>query len=563
MVAIDIEKSAASNPLQYEMVPGTIHLVDMVGDLKVKKDNSNVILQPQPSSNINDPLRWSKRKKYYQFGLLWIWSFLLAVSLNFSGPLFVIWSQELNCTFFQLNIHMALGFLFLGLGCLFLQPTALKLSRRFVYLMCTIIVLVGNIVGSQANSINYLYVVKILVGLAAAPVDSLVEISSTDVFFLHERSTVFSLLLLALYGGSDLGPVACGYIVQTLSWRWCFYIQIIIFAVMFIILLFLMEDTTFRREHSDEELENEILEQIRSRESVKHTNNQSIDKHNDGVITILDEVADSSSDISSIDGSIPKKTLMQRRKILSTDGNDPRSWFTIFYRPFFLVSFPAVIWGGIIYGSQMMWLSFLGTTQAVIYSAPPYLFSPPSVGLTNLGAFIGSLVGMFYGGQFVDYLSVYLAKRNNGISEPEHRLWAMIIPTIFNAAGLLAYGLGSYYGAHWAISVVLGQGLLGFAMSAAGAICLTYAVDSYHNVASEALVLMLFVRNIIGMGFTFAIGPWMDNCGLKVTAWLLFMISILINGSFLGMIKWGKDFRRWTASRYDKYSDPTYGEIFK
>ena len=28
----------------------------------------------------------------------------------------------------------------------------------------------------------------------------------------------------------------------------------------------------------------------------------------------------------------------------------------------------------------------------------------------------------------------------------------------FNAAGLIAYGLGPYYGAHWAISVIIGQG---------------------------------------------------------------------------------------------------------
>ncbi|ABN68574.1 putative ion transporter [Scheffersomyces stipitis CBS 6054] len=546
-----LQSSIAQN--ENDLVPGTVHLVDIRGNLKVKKDaeGKNIILQPQPSSNVNDPLRWPQSKKIKQFSLLWIWAFLLAVSVNFSGPLWVPWSESFNCSFFQLNVSSALCFLFLGIGCLFLQPTALKLGRRFVYLVCTVIILISNIIGSQATNVKYLYVVNILGGFAAAPVDSLVEISSTDVFFQHERSTVFSLLILALYAGSDLGPVACGYIVEKLSWRWCYYIQIIIYGVLLIIQIFYMEDTTFRREYNAESLEAEILAQIKSNKTPEEKVSS---------IEAIDDI--SSNDTSSINSSIPKRTYWQRIKFIELEYNDTRSWLTIFYRPFLLISFPAIIWGGVLYGAQMMWLSLLATTQSEIYSASPYFFSVPQVGLTNLGACVGSLLGMVYGGTFVDYLALRLAKRNNGILEPEFRLWAMFVPTFFNAGGLLAYGLGSYLEAHWAVSVVVGQGLLGFAMSSSGAICLTYAVDSYPKVASEGLVLMLFCRNCIGMAFTFAIQPWLDRNGLSITTWLMFMLSLIINGSFLLMIKWGKEFRRWTAARYDKYSDPRYGQIF-
>ena len=45
----------------------------------------------------------------------------------------------------------------------------------------------------------------------------------------------------------------------------------------------------------------------------------------------------------------------------------------------------------------------------------------------------------------MDYCTIKLATRNEGILEPEFRLWTMIVPTIFNAAGLLAYGLGAAY----------------------------------------------------------------------------------------------------------------------
>ena len=156
------------------IVPGTVHLVDIAGDLNVQKGTSgakDIILQPQPSSNPNDPLRWSRAKKLKQFWLLWFLSFMLAVSVNWSGPIWVVWTEDFNCSFFDLNVSSALCFIFLGIGCLFLQPTALKLGRRCVYLFCTVLVTFGNLLVSQATGVQHLYGSNIMCGFAAAPVD--------------------------------------------------------------------------------------------------------------------------------------------------------------------------------------------------------------------------------------------------------------------------------------------------------------------------------------------------------------------------------------------------------
>lgn len=549
-----------------EIVPGTVHLVDVEGDLNVQKASSgahDIILQPQPSSNPNDPLRWSKSKKLKQFWLLWILCFMLAVSVNWSGPIWIVWTELLKTTFFKLNIASAFSFIFLGIGCLFLQPTAMKLGRRFVYLLCNVIVIFGNLLVARATNVTHLYGSNIMCGFAAAPTDSLVEISTTDVFFQHERAQYLSWFIFAIYAGSDLGPVACGYIVETLSWRWCGYIQIIIFCVTLVICLFYMEDTTFRREYNSLKGEESILQQIKSRESSIPAP-EDIEKANATVGQDSHDNSDLASNYS-VDQTIPLRTYWQRMRLIETEYNDLRSWFTIFIRPFFLLSLPAVVWGGLIYGAQMMWLSLLATTQAEIYATPPYNFSTPQTGLTNVGALVGSMLGMLYGGMFVDWLTITLARRNKGIMEPEFRLWAMVVPAILNAAGLLAYGLSSAYHVHWAVSVVIGQGSLGFAMGSSGTICLTYAIDSYPQLASEALVLMLFIRNCIGCGFTFAIQPWLDRDGLKLTTWLMFMLSLVINGSFLLMIVFGKPLRRWTKERYYRYSDPNVGvlDLFK
>ncbi|CAN3377456.1 hypothetical protein DIURU_003303 [Diutina rugosa] len=546
----------------YVYAPGTVHLVDVDNVLDVKKQegkNSNVILNPQPSSNPNDPLRWSQRKKYFQFGLLWFWGFMLAVSANFGGPAYEPWIEDLHTDYNQLNIAGALLFLFLGLGCLFLQPTAMKVGRRFVYLLCTVIVMLAMVVGGVGKNVSYIQGSYIMIGFAAAPVDSLVEISSTDVFFQHERSTAFALMILALYAGSNLGPVAAGFVVQAMSWQWLFWIQLFIYAGLIIIQFFFMFDTTFNRDHDEEDrLEAEIISIVKSHESMVLTHGKETRQKSPEYI---DEVVSGCSD--SIDQTIEKRTYKDSLKLIETEYSDPRSWFVIFFRPFLLVSFPAIVWSGLTYGAQIMWLQLMAVTQSLVFSAEPYNFSPNGVGLTNLAPFVGCCIGMLYGGNYVDWLSVRLARKNNGIFEPEMRLHAMWLPLLTNAGGLLAYGLGCNAGVHWAIPVVLGYGCLGFAMSSSGAICLTYAVDSYHKVGSEALVIILLFRNLIGMAFCFAIDPWLQGCGLVLTTWLMFMLSLVINGSYIIMLLWGKKFRIWTTDRYQRISEPGFGEFWK
>lgn len=540
--------------LHTDMVPGTVHLIDMHGNLNVKKQG-DIILQPQPTSNPNDPLSWSRWKRTSQFAIVWMWGFFVAVAINWTGPLFGIWEEQLGVTIGQLGTSVALGFLFLGIGVLTIQPTALKIGKRLVYIAGTIICIVSLAVGSQATSIDSIYAFKILVGFAASPCDSLVELSATDLFFQHERSTVIALLVLALYAGSFIGPIIAGYIVDGIGWIWCFYIQIIILLVFFLFQMFFMEETSFRRHLDGEELEEEIIQQIKSTEveaSTKDDSKKPIEK-----IEYEEELVSSGSVI------VQRKSYLQRMSLIHTDQNDIRSWLCIFYRPFFVWYFPAFIFGGIVYGSQMMWLLLVANTQVLVYGSDPYNFSAGSVGLTNLGSLVGSIVGTFYGGKFVDWLSIKLAKRNNGILEPEFRLWAMIGPTIINACGLLAYWLPCANGKSWAYSVVLGQGAMGFAMSSSGSICITYAVDSYPKLASEGIVLMLFIRNMIGMSFSFAIQPWIERNGLTVTTWLMFMLSVVINGSFIILIIYGKRIRRWTVDRYEKISNPKYGELFK
>jgi hypothetical protein len=190
---------------------------------------------------------------------------------------------------------------------------------------------------------------------------------------------------------------------------------------------------------------------------------------------------------------------------IHTRNADPKPWWYLFLFPFRLVLFPAVVWTGVLGGIQIMWLSLLSVTQSELFGAAPYNFGIAAVGDTNIAAFVGGFFGMLWGGPLSDWYVVRRARHNKGIMEPEFRLWLLIVPALVNTAGLLMYGIGAYRGLPWIISAGVGTGFIGFGIGAGGAIGLTYAIDCYPGIAAESMVLILFIRNVLGLLFTLAI----------------------------------------------------------
>ncbi|OJJ44486.1 hypothetical protein ASPZODRAFT_18676 [Penicilliopsis zonata CBS 506.65] len=529
-----------------DRVPGTVRLVDFghqLHNVKHQTGKSDVVLIPQPTSNPNDPLNWSKARKEYHFWLLWIWGFIAAVSVNWSGPVWTQLADDLHTDYVHLNISSALCWLFLGIGCVLLQPTSMKIGRRPVYILGTLFNIAGCICGGLMHTVKQYFAVNILTGFGAAPVDSLVEISTTDLFFLHERGTRLSLYIFAIYAGSYLGPVASGYIAASQDWRWCFWYLVIFFAVLLLVQILSLEESSFRRPAQPL-----LGEDVAAAKTINYDDEEAAAAAAAAAATVYENEEERQGETDS--DSPPVKTFTQRLRLWDVSQNDPRSWLLLAIQPFSLLVFPPIVWAGVVYGVQVMWLSLLASTQSLIFNAAPYNFSVEVVGDTNFAAFIGGSLGMLWGGSLSDWYTQRLARRNNGIMEPEFRLWMMLPLAIINTAGVLMYGVGAAQGAHWIVPAGFGTAFIGFGIGSGGAIAITYAVDCYPEVASESLVLMLFLRNMVGTGFTFAIQPWLDLDGLQTTSIIMAVLCLVFNLSFVIFTWKGKSMRRWTAKRY-------------
>jgi MFS family permease len=521
-----------------DKVPGTSYVVDEshIGDNDPNLQKSgNIILHPQPSNDPNDPLNWTKLRKEYHYALVWIWAFILAVSVNWVGPVYSVMAETYNATLNQMNISSALCYLFLGVGCVLLQPLAMKYGRRPIYLFGTVLNIVGNTILGKLNTLGTLYTSNVLCGIAAAPVDSLVQISITDIFFLHEHGRRLSIYLFALYAGSYLGPIAAGYIYDGQGdWKWIAWWLVIISGGLIILQLFTMDETLYKRKTNT----NTSLIQVEA-----DFNNNGVDPAKSG--SAVNQVE---SDNEEDTPPPPLKTYKQRMKLHSKEHGISFPLYRVFWMPFPTLRYPAVAWCAVVYGVQICWLSLLSITQAQFFEEPPYNFSAETAGLTNLASFIGGFIGMVYG-SYSDRFQIWMTKRNKGIFEPEFRLWTLVLAGIINSGGLLMYGLGVHFEQHWMLPV-MGVAFISVGISASGAIAMTYAVDCYPAQTGSTMVIILFIRNLLGTLFTFVFQYWLDGLGTEVTSIMLAVICFVANMSFLPFIKWGKTWRRYTANWY-------------
>ncbi len=72
---------------------------------------------------------------------------------------------------------------------------------------------------------------------------------------------------------------------------------------------------------------------------------------------------------------------------------------------------------------------------------PPYNFTSIGIGNLNFAPFLGCIIGVAYGGPLNAIYFIWLAKRRQGIYEPESRLHMLVLPLIVTPAGLWLYGI--------------------------------------------------------------------------------------------------------------------------
>lgn len=530
----------------------TTGLAQQLG-LKKRKD---IILNPVPSDHPDDPLNWNNTRKMVHISILFMFGLILGGASNWTGPIYVLLSQTLEVSLNQLNATGGIQLFMLAVSCLLVQPLAKTWGRRPVYLASTFLTVIAFIVFIGRSTYGGMMAWSVLVGLAIGPIDSLVEVTIGDIFFLHEHGKFMNMYIVGLALGSSLGPVLAGYIAQyTPTWKWCKYIAVILCAVLLLVQFFFLEESLFRRErYTDNEIAEKNLLAIaisnvsQGRPEVVEEVMISNVLDKDPAFIVIDQP--NSSITNDTEGTIAyeKKGFVQKMKILSNQSETltPKIFISNVLKPLSALRLPVVLLGAFLYGIQFCWLSLYTLTLAQFYTAPPYSFDTAALSNLSLAGVVGTLLASVYN-LFSDSVQLWLCNRGNGLFEPEYRLVMNIFPTILNTLGIFLFGYSPLYNLHW-FAGAAGICFLNFGMAAIISNILTYVLESYpgESNAVTSITCILFYRNIIGGVFTWAFQYWLDAQGVKGIVATLGAICLV--GNSIPIIFWfyGKNIRKYS-----------------
>lgn len=506
-------------------VPGTILLWDAAETPNALSHEGQVVLQPQPSSDPEDPLNWSRSRKSLAIGMVYVYVLGVGICTTVHYSVLTQIADAQNLQVSQLNLGTGLMFLFLGWGNLFWQPIAMAYGRRGVYIASIVLCIAPVLWTPFSHGASQWYAHRIILGFIAAPIESLPEVSVPDLFFAHERGSFMAYYALVLFGSNFFAPFLAGFINDGAGWHWVMYFAAILLVACALLLFFFMEETMYFRETTE-----------------------------GGTITTDEKTSAPYHETS--ESSIPApKTYLQKLRLFTVAQGGPTSRQTIekVWRAFeIFIWFPNIVWAGLLYGTNLAWYSVINGTMSSILGGNPYNFSPAMVGVAYLSPLAFSAVASIWSGWFADLVALRLARRNHGIREPEHRLWALILSAIVSTGGLVMWGVGASHDLHF-MGLIFGIGFTTFGVVCGGAISLSYAVDCFKEIAGESLVTVILIRNSLGFAFNYAINPWIDSLGLQNCFISVAMISLFSTGTFLLMVVWGKKLRMFSAARYWAY----------
>lgn len=202
---------------------------------------------------------------------------------------------------------------------------------------------------------------------------------------------------------------------------------------------------------------------------------------------------------------IPRKPFAVRLNPYSATYTDEPIWKLVF-SPFIILYHPVVMWAVALMAFPTLWLVAINLLTTQIFAAPPYLLSVAELGYFAAGPTVGGLLGALAAGGLSDIVIKLLIKTNNGVYEPEFRLFVIVPAVVLSIVGYFPFGRLIAQGASpVAMSTLYGvvTAALQFIMTVVG----TYVVDAYPEIGVETFIATMIIKNFLFFGFSCKFEP--------------------------------------------------------
>lgn len=576
-----------NNYFSEDYIPGTTNILAALDDNSsnhtgrpLKRTRDGIILLPQPSDSPNDPLNWNLPRKLWHLLMVTFITALTAAISNDAGAAQDSLNEIYGISYDAMNTGAGVLFLFIGWLCIFFAPASSLYGRRITYLICLLAGTLGSVWFALSKRTSDTIWSQAFVGMSEACAEAQVQQSLADVFFQHQLGSVLTVYIMATSVGSFLGPLVAHLISEAQSFRWVGWWGAIITGATLVVTFFACEETVFDRskyfpvydgnnvkvevcdegetpkdEENDDDIkngdvqegqvENDIVELITEKNAAGVFLSPSVSDLQEK--TVVDHEANAASE---------KPAPYRKRIAIITpssyiDGLGVLQYLKRFVVYFKVFTLPAVWLSGLLWGLQDAYMSFFLTTQDTYFSDEPWNYSQTNVAVLNVATLIGAVFGCFMSGVLSDKHVLWLARRNNGLFEPEYRLWLLFITMIVSPVGLIMFGVGASKGGEWPAWVIYGGlALIGFGWGSVGDTAMSYLMDAYPEIVIQGMVGVSIINNTLACIFTFVCSLWLDNAGTQNTYIVLAVIDFVLIAFIIPTLIWGKTWRKNTRALY-------------
>ncbi|CAJ2503909.1 Uu.00g113030.m01.CDS01 [Anthostomella pinea] len=209
--------------------------------------DGQIILEPQPDDSHNDPLNWPAWRRDSALLSLGLYCMVGGGITPILAAGFTNVAEDYNIDVAEVSLTTGLYMLGLGIGCVIFSPTAILYGKRPVYLFSSILFIISAVWCALSPNFTSLILARIFQGIAVSPVECLPSATIAEIFFLHERAYRIGVYTLLLLGGKNLVPLVSAVVIQSLGWRWVFWIVAIVVAFCGALLFLLVPETFWDR----------------------------------------------------------------------------------------------------------------------------------------------------------------------------------------------------------------------------------------------------------------------------------------------------------------------------
>ncbi|KAF4540624.1 Lactonohydrolase [Lasiodiplodia theobromae] len=418
-------------------------------------ESQSYVADPLTLVGKEDPKAWHTEKKWAVAIVVSCYGLIIPATAAMVVPAFTQISHDLNISGDgEVQLVMSVFLLGWGIGPILVAPLSEVYGRRLLLNTGhTLFLITNTLCGCVSNKSHFMFL-RFISGLCGSGPMSIGAGVLSDLWHKEERGLSLSIYALGPLAGPAIGPIAAGYIVEKLSWRWIFFSASTFAFIMLVLGYFLLLET---------------FPPVLLRWKKQHLRAKGFFIGED------DEVEEAKGKtLSSLKGELKRPFVML--------GTQP------------IIQTVALLMG-FLFGLNQLTIATFETLWEERYGMPP---RKASLNYAFIAA--GLTFGSQVGGRINDKIYARLKRRNNQTGRPEFRAPLMLAVALLLPVGQLLYGWSAQFRLYFLLPN------LGVTLFSTGIIvgyqCIqAYVIDCYPVYAASAMGSLTLLRSAGGFVF--------------------------------------------------------------